>query len=76
MKDIRIFRNGKNVCCSIDGKDEPLLAFALYLGMEKKEKILEKFENEKPAFLIEDTSDEELVKLAEQLYVHLDKIFN
>lgn len=75
MKEIKVFRKGKDIYCTIDGKEEPFALFTLFLGMANKEKIFEKLDNEKPAFVIEDSSDEKLVEVVAKVDKFIDKIF-
>ena len=75
MKEIKVFRKEKDIYCTIDGKEEPFALFTLFLGVANKEKIFEKLDNEKPAFVIEDSSDEKLVEAVAQVDKFIDKIF-
>ena len=75
MQEIKVFRKGKDIYCTIDGKEEPFALFTLFLGVANKEKIFEKLDNEKPAFVIEDSSDEKLVEAVAQVDKFIDKIF-
>lgn len=75
MKEIKVFRKEKDIYCTLDGKEEPFALFTLFLGVANKEKIFEKLDNEKPAFVIEDTSDEKLVEAVAQVDKFIDKIF-
>ena len=75
MKEIKVFRKEKDIYCTIDGKEELFSLFTLFLGVANKEKIFEKLDNEKPSFVIEDTSDEKLVESVAQVDKFIDKIF-
>ena len=75
MKEIKVFRKEKDIYCSIDGKDEPFALFTLFLGVANKEKIFKKLDDEKPVFIIEDTSDQKLVEAVAQVDKFIDKIF-
>ena len=75
MKEIKVFRKGKDIFYTIDGKEEPFALFTLFLGMANKEKIFEKLDNEKPSFVIEDTSDKKIVGLVAQVDKFIDNIF-
>lgn len=75
MKEIKVFRKETDIYCTIDGKEELFSLFTLFLGVANKEKIFEKLDNEKPSFVIEDTSDKKLVESVAQVDKFIDKIF-
>ena len=75
MKEIKVFRKETDIYCTIDGKEEQFALFTLFLGVANKEKIFKKLDNEKPLFVIEDTSDEKLVESVAQVEKFIDKIF-